>query len=34
MLVAYDREGELLNSFRKKSEIVLDPKAYSEVMRM
>jgi VWFA-related protein len=34
MLVAYDRDGALLNSFRKKSEIVLDPKAYVEVMRV
>jgi hypothetical protein len=34
MLVAYDRDGALLNSFRKKSEIVLDPKAYREVMQL
>lgn len=34
MLVAYDPDGALLNSFRKKSEIVLDPKAYLEVMRV
>jgi VWFA-related protein len=33
MLVAYDRDGALLNSFQKKSEIVLDPKAYQEVMQ-
>lgn len=34
MLVAYDRDGALLNSFRKKSEIVLEPKAYLEVMQV
>jgi VWFA-related protein len=34
MLVAYDREGKLLNSFRKKSEIVLDQKGYADVMRV
>jgi VWFA-related protein len=34
MLVAYDREGKLLNSLRKKSEIVLDQKAYLDVMRV
>jgi hypothetical protein len=34
MLAAYDPDGALLNSFRKKSEIVLDPKAYMEVMRV
>jgi VWFA-related protein len=34
MVVAYDRRGALLNSFRKKSEIVLDPKAYQEVMQV
>ena len=33
MVVAYDRDGALLNSFRKKSEIVL-PKAYQEVMQV
>jgi len=34
MVVAYDRDGALLNSFRKKSEIVLNPKAYQEVMQI
>jgi hypothetical protein len=34
MVVAYDRDGALLNSFRKKSEIVLNPKAYQEVMQV
>jgi VWFA-related protein len=34
MVVAYDPDGALLNSFRKKSEIVLDPKAYLEVMQV
>ena len=34
MVVAYDLDGALLNSFRKKSEIVLDPKAYLEVMQV
>ena len=34
MLVAYDREGKLLNSLRRRSEIVLDQKAYLEVMRV
>jgi hypothetical protein len=34
MLVAYDREGKLLNSFRKKSEIALPPQAYAEVLRV
>jgi hypothetical protein len=32
-LVAYDRDGAFLN-FRKKSEIVLEPKAYLEVMQV
>jgi VWFA-related protein len=34
MVVAYDPDGALLNSFRKKSEVVLDPKAYLEVMQV
>jgi VWFA-related protein len=34
MLVAYDRDGKLLNSIRKKSEIVLDQRAYTDVMRV
>jgi len=34
MVVAYDRDGTLLNAFRKTSEIVLDPKAYLEVMQV
>jgi hypothetical protein len=34
MVVAYDLDGALLNSFRKKSEIVLDSKAYLEVMQI
>jgi VWFA-related protein len=34
MLVAYDQDGVLLNSFRKKSEILLEPKAYLEVMHV
>jgi VWFA-related protein len=34
MMVAYDREGKLLNSFRKKSEIALPPQAYAEVQRV
>jgi VWFA-related protein len=34
MLVAYDGEGKLLNSFRKKSEIVLEPRAYLEVLQV
>jgi VWFA-related protein len=33
MVVAYDPDGALLNSLRKKSEIVLDPKAYLDVMQ-
>jgi len=32
--VAYDRDGKLLNSIRKKSEIVLDQRAYTDVMRV
>lgn len=34
MLVAYDRNGMPVNSFRKKSEIVLPPEAYKEVMQI
>lgn len=34
MIVAYDGEGKILNSFRKTSEIVLDPQAYAEVTRV
>jgi hypothetical protein len=34
MVVAYDPDGALLNSFRRKSEIVLEPKAYLEVMQL
>jgi VWFA-related protein len=34
MLAAYDPDGALLNSFRKKSEVVLNPKAYLEVMQV
>jgi hypothetical protein len=34
MVVAYDLDGALLNSFRKKSELVLDSKAYLEVMQI
>jgi VWFA-related protein len=34
MVVAYGQDGALLNSFRKKSEIVLEPKAYLEVMQV
>jgi hypothetical protein len=30
----YDRDRALLNSLRNKSEIVLDPKAYQEVMQV
>jgi len=34
MIVAYDRNGVALNSFRKKSEMILDPQKYAEVMRV
>jgi VWFA-related protein len=34
MLVAYDADGGMVNVFRKKSEIVLDPQMYAEVMRI
>jgi len=34
MIVAYDGEGKVLNSFRKTSEIVLDAQAYAEVTRV
>jgi VWFA-related protein len=34
MLVAYNRDGKLLNSFRKKSEIALPKQAYAEVLRV
>jgi hypothetical protein len=34
MLVAYDRDGKLLNSFRKKSEIALPQQAYADVLRV
>jgi hypothetical protein len=34
MVVAYDRDGAFLNSFWKKTEIVLEPKAYLEVMQV
>jgi len=34
MIVAYDGEGKILNSFRKRSEIALDPQSYAEVMRV
>lgn len=34
MLVAYDADGGVANVFRKKSEIVLDPQMYAEVMRV
>jgi len=34
MLVAYNRDGKLLNSFRKKSEIALPQQAYAEVLRV
>lgn len=33
MLAAYDADGGLVNVFRKKSEIVLNPQMYAEVMR-
>jgi VWFA-related protein len=34
MLVVYDQAGQALNSFRKRSEIVLDPTTYAEVARI
>jgi VWFA-related protein len=34
MLVAYDADGGMVNVFRKKSEIVLNPQMYAEVMRI
>jgi VWFA-related protein len=34
MLVAYDADGAIVNIFRKKSEIVLNPQMYAEVMRI
>ncbi|HEY2822977.1 MAG TPA: VWA domain-containing protein [Candidatus Acidoferrum sp.] len=34
MLVAYDADGGMVNAFRKKSEIVLEPQMYAEVMRV
>jgi len=34
MIVAYDRNGVALNSFRKKSEIILDPQMYAQVMQV
>jgi VWFA-related protein len=34
MMVAYAPDGALLNSFRKRSEIVLEPKAYLEVRQV
>ena len=34
MLVAYDADGAIVNVFRKKSEIVLNPQMYAEVMRI
>ena len=34
MIVAYDGDGKILNSFRKKSEIALDPQSYAGVMRV
>lgn len=34
MVVAYGPDGALLNSFRKKSEIVLNPNAYQEVLQV
>ncbi|HUE42212.1 MAG TPA: VWA domain-containing protein [Candidatus Sulfotelmatobacter sp.] len=34
MLVAYDADGGVVNVFRKKSEIILDPQMYAEVMRI
>jgi VWFA-related protein len=34
MLVAYDVDGGIVNVFRKKSEVILNPKMYAEVMRV
>jgi VWFA-related protein len=34
MLIAYDADGGMVNVFRKKSEIVLNPQMYAEVMRI
>jgi len=34
MLVAYDADGAIVNVFRKKSEIVLNPQMYAEVMQI
>ena len=34
MIIAYDGDGKILNSYRKKSEIVLNAQAYAEVMRV
>jgi VWFA-related protein len=34
MLIAYDGDGRVLNSFRKKSEIALDKQGYAEVTRV
>jgi VWFA-related protein len=34
MLVAYDADGAIVGVFRKKSEIVLNPQMYAEVMRI
>jgi VWFA-related protein len=31
MMIAYDGDGKILNSYRKKSEVVLDAQAYAEV---
>ena len=34
MLIAYDADGGMVNVFRKKSEILLNPQMYAEVMRI
>jgi VWFA-related protein len=34
MLIAYDADGGVVNVFRKKSEIVLNPQMYADVMRI
>ncbi len=34
MIVAYKRNGVALNSFRKKSEIILDPQMYAQVLQV
>jgi VWFA-related protein len=34
MLIAYDADGGVVNTFRKKSEIVLNPQMYAEVMKI